>query len=71
MSEFVFVIPSGWYQVGPEVLGEIGSIIDSWINLNDFASLTEALRPFNVIPAEFNVYEARLFNGEVLAIRAS
>lgn len=69
MSEFIFIIPEGWTQISPETVGLIGSPIGEWININDMNSLTEALVTYNEIAQDMRVWEAKFFNGEVLAVR--
>jgi hypothetical protein len=69
MSEFMFIIPQGWTEVSSEILGEIGSIMGDLVNANNFPQITEILQGYGVVPLDMNVYDARLFNGEVLVIR--
>lgn len=69
MGNFIFIIPEDWTQISSQAIGEIGSPITDWVNINDMNSLTEALRLHNEIPQDMTVWEAKFFNGEVLAVR--
>lgn len=69
MSEFIFVIPSGWQQVSAYAIGEIGSRIGDFLTANDLTGLSDALKEYNEIGTDAILVEARFFNGEVLAIR--
>ena len=69
MSEFLFILPGGWTQMSAECVGEIGSIIGDWLAVNDLASLSDALKARGDIAEDAVLVEARLFNGEVLAVR--
>jgi len=69
MSEFLFVIPSGWVQIPESVISLIGSPIGDWINMQDMTSLTDALLSYEAIPVGTTVANAKFFNGEVLAVK--
>ena len=69
MSEFIFIIPDGWIQIGQDVLSEIGSIVGDWLTIGDLGSLSEELRTRGILVGDQNIADAKMFNGEVLAIR--
>ena len=69
MSDFLFIIPDGWIQIGQDILGEIGSSVGDWLNIGDLGSLSEELRTRGILVGDQNIAEAKMFNGEVLAIR--
>jgi hypothetical protein len=67
VSDFLFILPSGWTQMSAECVG--GSIIGDWLAANDLTSLSDALKARGDIAEDSVLVEARLFNGEVLAVR--
>jgi hypothetical protein len=69
MSEFLFIIPEGWQQIGEDVISQIGSLVTDWVNAQDMTSLTDALKLQGAIPENTTVEQAKLFNGEILAIK--
>ena len=69
MSDFLFILPTGWMQMPEDAVGEIGSSIGDWLAVNDLASLSDALKAGGYLTEESILVEARLFNGEVLAVR--
>jgi hypothetical protein len=67
MSEFLFIIPSGWTRISQEMIDLIGmSNIEIWMRTNDYHTLGQALRE-NGGPE--SISEAVFFNGEILAVR--
>ncbi len=69
MSEFLFIIPAGWTKISTNAIEQIGSSIGDWLQVNDYNSLSEALIAQNEIAPDMRVWEAKFFNGEVLAVR--
>lgn len=73
MSDFLFIIPSGWteFPVGTIDLipAGIGSV-QSWIDSGSVSLLDEAMRDAGILTdPEKRIVEARLFNGESLVVR--
>jgi hypothetical protein len=69
MSDFLFIIPSGWVQISEETISLIGSRIGDWINMQNMTELSDELKVYGAIPQDMNVAEAKFFNGEVLAVK--
>lgn len=67
MSDFLFVVPSGWNQISQEMIDQIGAIqIDNWVKAGDTYSLGTALREAG---GPESISEAVFFNSEILAVR--
>ncbi len=67
MSEFVFIIPTGWTQISQEIIDQIGAIqIDNWVKMADYFTLGTALREAG---GPESISEAVFFNSEILAVR--
>lgn len=67
MSDFLFVVPSGWTQISPEMIERIGAnMIDGWVKSSDLSTLATALREAG---GPESVSEAVFFNSEILAVR--
>ena len=69
MSDFLFIIPEGWQQIGEDVISQIGSLVGDWVNMQNMTELSDALKVQGAIPQDMNVAEAKFFNGEILAIK--
>ncbi len=70
MGEFLFIIPNDWVQVPNEVFSSIDvNRVLYLISMFSFVELTEMLREYNLFTLEQNVIDARIFNGEILAIK--
>jgi hypothetical protein len=67
MSEFVFVVPTGWTQISQEMIDLLGAnVILGWIQTNDISTLGQALREAG---GPESISEAVFFNSEILAVR--
>ena len=73
MSEFLFIIPSGWTQLPAGTVDQLPDSIgtvQSWIDSGSVSLLDEALHNAGILTdPEQHVVEARLFNGEILVVR--
>jgi hypothetical protein len=68
MSEFLFVIPTGWTQISQEMIDAVGgvNVVGGWVQTSDFHTLGQALREAG---GPESISEAVFFNSEILAVR--
>lgn len=70
MSDFIFVIPEGWMQVSDEVVNNVGAASMAGLASSGmFSGLTDVLREQGAIGPEDNIYDAKMFNNEILVIK--
>lgn len=72
MSEFLFIIPSGWTQLPIGIIDLIPSgisAVQGWVDQGNATELTNALRDAGQLPANQYIIEAKLFNGDMLVVR--
>lgn len=71
MSEFLFVIPTGWTQLDiNEVTNAIQmSQIQDYLNTQNWLYLGDDLKNAGLIAQEAYLHEAKMFNAEVFIVR--